>query len=146
MGTADLKSKVFSRGSIFLKPGVFRISQWVNDFNPKDQRVTNTQVWIRIFNLPLEYWRTSILFGIARGVGIPLQIDRKTITKEFGLYARILVDVDLARELTEQILVTRRNFEFFVSIEYEKCPRYCHGCGVIGHGMEDCKKNFKDNQ
>lgn len=86
------------------------------DFNPQKKKQTNAQVWIQIFDSPLEYWRPSILFGITRGIGLPLKIDRRTLNKEFGLFARVLVDIDFTKYLPDEILVTRRNKEFFVNI------------------------------
>lgn len=50
----------------------------------------------RILGLPQEYWRSKILFAIARGIGIPLSLDDATISKSLGDYARVLVDLDLA--------------------------------------------------
>lgn len=41
LSNTDDKSRVFCRGSIFLKPGVFRLSQWVPDFNPNNKKQTN---------------------------------------------------------------------------------------------------------
>lgn len=83
----------------------------------------------------MEYKRPSILFSIARGVNLPLNIDRRTLTKEFGLYARVLVDVNSTKPLPDDILVIRRNREFFVYIGYEHCPSYCEDCRVIGHSI-----------
>lgn len=142
MKTMDAKSRVFSRGAIFLKPGVFRISQWVPDFNPSKQKQTNSQVWIRIFDLPQEYWRPAILCSIARGVGLPLRIDNKTLSKEVGLFARVLVDIDFVTStLPDELLLTRRNKEFYVYIGYEKLPGFCTKCGVVGHDFAECKRN-----
>lgn len=46
---------------------------------------------------------TKLLVYIAKGVGTPLRIDKKTLNKELGLCARILVDVDFMKELPEKI-------------------------------------------
>lgn len=41
MKSDKLKSHDFARGTVYLKPGVFRISQWVHNFNPNNQRQSN---------------------------------------------------------------------------------------------------------
>lgn len=64
-------------------------------------------MWICILDLLLEYWWPSILFAIARGVGMPLLIDRRTLNKEYGLYARVLVDIDFTNVLPDEILMTQ---------------------------------------
>ena len=70
---------------------------------------------------------------IARGVGTPLQLDRATKERQFGYYARILVDINLASDLPSSLMVEHENFCFPVDICYEKLPDKCSNCGFIGH-------------
>lgn len=60
------KSKIFAMGAIFLKPGIFKVSEWKQNFNPFHQNQTNAQVWVRFYELPLEYWRASIYDPLVR--------------------------------------------------------------------------------
>lgn len=132
--------KVLSVGSWNLEPGTLRLFTWTPDFNPELVRQTNVQCWIRIFGLPHEYWRPKILFAIATGVGIPLSLDDATINRSLGHYARILVDLDLAGNIRDKILVERKDFAFFVRIEYERLPEFCSSCKMIGHSLGNCRK------
>lgn len=50
-------------------------------------------------HLPQEYWRKKTLFEIVSGIGTPLTIDEATLSRVFGLYARVLVDVDMSGRL-----------------------------------------------
>ncbi|KAF3455337.1 hypothetical protein FNV43_RR05785 [Rhamnella rubrinervis] len=59
------RKKVWSQGTLNLKPGFVRLQAW-------------------------------ILFDLARGIGVPLRIAEATLNGNFGYFARILVDVDLA--------------------------------------------------
>lgn len=36
LGSQDWKNKIFSRGTVTLKPGTFRVQPWQQDFNPAD--------------------------------------------------------------------------------------------------------------
>lgn len=56
-----------------------------------------------MYELPLEYWRASILYANGRGLGNLIKIDKPTLD-EIGLFARILKDVDLARPMAEKII------------------------------------------
>lgn len=134
------QSTVMSFGTVDLKPGLLRVAQWSKDFNPWSQRLTNVQVWIRIYGLPIEYWSPSNLYSIARGIGLPLKIDAKTLSIENAIFARILVDIDLAKALPERILVKRKDLNFFVNIAFEKLPEMCNRCGNVGHGFKDCRR------
>jgi len=49
-------------------------------------------------NLPQEYWEKQTLFEIASGLGTPLSIDDSTQNRCFGIFARVLIDVDLSEK------------------------------------------------
>lgn len=133
------QSRVTSQGAIHPKPGLFWVSQWVRDFNPSMQRQTNAQVWLHIYDLPLECWFPSSLFCIAKGAGLPLWIDKQTLAKENGLCARVLINVDLSMELPKRILAKRKELNFFVTLKYENLPGLCSNCGAIGHIMGEAR-------
>lgn len=100
--TVAEQNLVMSIGTIFLGQSIFRVSRWVPDFNPKIQRQTNAQIWVRIFCLPIEHWRHTNLCSIARVARLPLKIDRQTLNLENCMFARLLVDVDLMNGLPKK--------------------------------------------
>jgi hypothetical protein len=103
------------------------------------------QVWIRIYGLSQEYWRPKILFAIAGSIGTPICTDAATnkskFDRDFGHFARVLVDIDLKHAPTYRVLVERTGFAFFVDIEFENLPAYCSYCKCIGHEVSVCKRN-----
>lgn len=86
-------------------------------------------------------WRPKILFAIARGIDVPLSLDDATTNRNLGHYARVLIDIDLANPLRDEILVERHGFAFFIGIQYERLPLFCSSYKVIGHSLENCKRN-----
>jgi hypothetical protein len=129
----------WSMGSMNLKPGVLRLSKWTNDFNPYTQRQTHAQIWIRLMELPQEYWRQRTLFEIASAVGTPLALDESTNHRTFGHYARVLVDIDLSRRIFDEITVERDGYQFKLGVVYERLPEFCNHCNIIGHNFATCK-------
>jgi hypothetical protein len=129
----------WSMGTVNLKPGILRLSKWTNDFNKYTQRQTHAQIWIRLMDLPQEYWRHRTLFEIASAVGTPLSLDASTSNRVFGHYARILVDIDLSRHIFDEILVERDDFDFKLEVVYERMPEFCSHCQVTGHDISVCK-------
>ena len=91
-------------------------------------------------HLPQEYWRKQTVFEIASRVGNRLIIDEATKSILFGIYARVLVDVDMPGKLFESVLVEREGFAFPVEIQYERKPLLCSHCKCIGHSIQQCKK------
>jgi len=78
---------VWAVDTINLKPGLLRFFEWTKDFNLHTQRQTHTQVWIRLWELPQEYWMERTLYEIAGAVGTPLLIDNVTWNRLYGHYA-----------------------------------------------------------
>lgn len=137
--TDDLRS-VWAVGTWSLKPGLLRLSQWTADFNPKNQKQTHVQCWVRLYDLPKEYWRPRILFEIASAIGTPISINEVTQKRVFGHYARVLVDFDLTAEPVKDILVEREKYAFYIGVDYEKLPPFCNFCHSIGHSIAQCNR------
>jgi hypothetical protein len=128
--------KILSQGVVYLKPGIFRLFCWSKDFNPFHQVQTHAQVWVRLMHLPWEYWQYQTLFEIASGLGTPLVIDDATQARLFGLYARVLVDVDLFSKLFDIVIVEREGYPFSVEVQYERQPAYCSHCKLLEHTIQ----------
>jgi len=137
--------KVWAAGTANLKPGVLRLFEWAKDFNIHTHRQTHAQVWIRLWELPQEYWMERTLYEIAGAVGTPLLIDHVTRNRLFGHYARILVDLDLAKDIFYEGMVEREGFAFPVAIEYEGLPEFCTHCKSIGHNVNSCRWLYPRN-
>jgi len=132
--------KIWSLGMVNLKPGLMRFYCWSKDFAPQAQTQTHTQIWVRFMNLPQEYWEKQTLFEIASGLGTPLSIDDSTQNRRFGIFARVLIDVDLSENLFESVVVEREDHALSISIQYEKHPTFCAHCKMIGHTLQTCSK------
>jgi hypothetical protein len=135
----DDLSRIWMAGAVSLQPGLLRLSQCTKDFNHNSQTQTHASLWIRLVELPQEYWRERTLKEIATAVGTPISIDGPTRNRAFGHYARILVDIDLSERVYDEILVEREGFAFKVEVQYERRPLFCHHCYVIGHNVTNCK-------
>lgn len=130
---------VWAIGTVNLKPGVLRLFEWTKDFNMNKQRNTHAQVWIRLMELPQEYWMDRTLREIASAVGTPLIIDSATTKRLYGHYARILVDMDFSRQMFHEITVEREGYSFNVEVAYEWLPAFCSHCQNIGHDVSACR-------
>lgn len=138
----DVK-RVRSVASWKLNPGIMKLFAWTRDFSPSLQNSTNAQVWVRIYGLAQEYWRPRILFAIAGSVGTPICTDsassKPMIERSFGQFARVLVDMDISQTLRYKVLVERKDYAFFVELDYENMPDFCTNCRKIGHCIDVCK-------
>ena len=124
-------------GSLKLTPGLLRLFSWTKDFVPATMRSTKAQTWVRIYHLPLEYWKPRTIFSIFRGLGTPLSLDEHTMRKNRGMFDRVLVDIDLLSPLLDHLLVERSDFAFVAGVEYEWLPPFCSHCKMIVLKLEE---------
>jgi hypothetical protein len=106
----------WSKRTINLKLGLLHLSKWTNDFSYHKQKQTHTKIWVRLMELLREYWRQCTLFEITSAIGTPLALDNTTLNWSFGHYARVLVDIDLSKNLFEEIFVEREGYAFNLGI------------------------------
>jgi len=79
------------------------------------------------------------MFSITRGLGTSLSLDDHTMRKNRGLFARVLVDIDLLSPLPDHLLVKCPNFAFAADVEYEWLSPFCYHCKMIGHDLPQCR-------
>ncbi|KAK4840039.1 hypothetical protein QYF36_026832 [Acer negundo] len=78
--------------------------------------------------------------GIAREIGMPIQINKATREKSFGYYARLLVEVDLLGSLPNSVMVELPDEDgFSVDLVYEYLPPKFTIYGLIGYERVDCR-------
>lgn len=78
-------------------------------------------------------------------MGTPLKMDDATIYLFQVVYARVLIDVDISKQMPEKILASMKtqdnmDVSFYVGVTYEYLPKFCGTCRVIGHGDLECRK------
>ncbi|KAK0594536.1 hypothetical protein LWI29_009004 [Acer saccharum] len=102
-------------------------------------------VWVRFYDLSWEYWHPKIIYDLAKGIGVPLRLDRATVEGDFGHFARVLVDIDVSTVPPSFLLLERDDsHSSFISVEYENLPTFCSTCSSIGHFPNVCRWNKSD--
>ena len=118
-----------SRG-LFLAP-------WSLDFNPEAE-ITAAPVWVRLPHLPLHLWGKSSLADIGNKLGRFL--DSAEPKGDQYTYARICVEVNLEKGLSEALHLTLGEWSHIQELDYEHIPFKCLRCHVYGHFTKSCPK------
>ena len=87
----------------------------------------------------MEYWRSRAIFSIIKGLDTPLSLDENTMRKKRGIFARVLVNIDMLSLLLDHLLVERSDYTFVVGVEYEWLPPFCSHCKMIWHELAQCR-------
>lgn len=121
--------------------GMFRVARWKPSFDSTCLR-TITPVWVKLYGISLEFRKGQILLNIAAAIGTPLRLNQVTINFYQGLYASVLIDIDISGRLLKCILASLKfqskniNVNFFVVVVYEQLSKIYNGCQAIGHSEQ----------
>ncbi|EOA15074.1 hypothetical protein CARUB_v10028438mg, partial [Capsella rubella] len=121
---------------------ILMVQAWTPEFDPLVDEIVTTPVWIRLTNIPVNLYHKDILFLIARGLGNPLKVDLTTLNFERARFARICVEVNLAKPLKGTIRIN--GGRYFVS--YEGLTNICSRCGLYGHPVHACPRGINDKE
>nr|POE69034.1 uncharacterized protein CFP56_77930 [Quercus suber] len=126
--------KVLRNGPWFIGEHFLSIRPWEPNFKPSTTNVSSIAIWIRLNELPIEYYEVEVLKQIGNTIGKILRIDTHTAAEARGRFARLCVQVDIDKPLVTTILIGGLH----QPVNYEGVNRLCFSCGRIGHRKEDC--------
>ena len=103
-------------------------------------QITSLPIWVKFFNIPLEYWTVTSLGYIASVVGIPLHLDTLTENHSRLSFARICIEVDVNCTFPNYALLDLENGKYStIRIEYPWVPQKCAHCKIFGHSQVKCQ-------
>ncbi|XP_010445325.1 PREDICTED: uncharacterized protein LOC104727972 [Camelina sativa] len=118
------------------------VQAWTPEFDPLRDEISTTLVWIRLTNIPLNFYHKNILFGVTRGLGNPIRVDGTTSNCERTRFAIVCVEVNLKRPMKGTIMINgERNF-----VAYEGLNTICLGCGMYGHLIHSCPQRVQHSE
>ena len=138
----DLEARdwVMESGLWHLAGRPFILRTWRPGMDMLDIQLSTIPIWVKFFNIPLEYWTSTSLGHIASTVGIPLHLDTLTENQSRLSFARICVEVGADCEFPKSILLDRGNGKFSnIRIEYPWIPQCCSECKRFGHSLANCQ-------
>jgi hypothetical protein len=98
-------------------------------------------VWVKLHNLPIEYWNSTYLSYVASGIGKPLCADSVTEEQLRLGFARVLIEVNVDSKFLKEIEIEGANgVKVTVGIEYPWLPVKCKKCRSFGHLSHNCTR------
>nr|POF05057.1 hypothetical protein CFP56_35619 [Quercus suber] len=96
-------------------------------------------VWLRLPDLPIEFYEPTILKKIGNTIGPVLKIDSHTFNGERGRFARICIQTNVEKPLIKTVKIGK----VVQAVQYEGINDICFACGRIGHKKEGCSTIIK---
>ena len=97
-------------------------------------------VWVRLPELPIEFYDASVLREIGSVIGLVLRIDSYTALKTRAGYARLCFQIDLEKPLINSIRVGK----LVQKVLYEGISSLCFCCDKLGHKQESFGLKVKE--
>jgi hypothetical protein len=125
---------VLKAGPWFVGDYFLSLRPWVPDFRASEAAVSSVAIWVRLPELPIEYYQKDSLMHIGKGLGPVLRVDYNTAAGTRGRFARICVQLDVDKPLARTIRVGKAK----LAVVYEGIGQLCFHCGRIGHRLDWC--------
>ncbi|KAL2921508.1 Chlorophenol O-methyltransferase [Bienertia sinuspersici] len=90
------------------------VKKWEADFDIQKQALKVVPLWVQFPNLPLNCWGGDTLSRLGSLLGVPLYADECTNQQLRISFARILVEVDVTKQLSQEVLVEDPHGQTFV--------------------------------
>ena len=137
--SSDDYDKVLKGGPWFVGEHFLAIKPWEPYFKASEAKLSSVAMWVRLPELPIEFYDAAVLREIGNAIGPVLRIDSYTASESRGSYARLCVQVDLDKPLITSVRVGR----LVQRITYEGVSTLCFSCGRLGHKRDSCPYYIK---
>jgi hypothetical protein len=134
--------EVLKRGPWFIGEHFLSLRPWVPNFRASEASVKTVAIWVRLPELPVEYYHKDSLLHIGSGLGPVLRVDFNTAAGTKGRFARICVQIDLDKLLARTVRVGKTR----LAVIYEGIGLLCFHCGRIGHRSELCSSRILEKE
>ncbi|GLJ30868.1 hypothetical protein SUGI_0613720 [Cryptomeria japonica] len=118
------------------------IHRWHRNFNPLKIDPYEKLVWIRLNNLPMEYWTKEALEKIDRSLGTLMDIDADIAQGDSYIYT--ILQLVTVRRIPAYIKLRVHGLDWIQSIEIKEEKIYCSNCSRRNHSTIDCKEENQD--
>ncbi|GAV83002.1 DUF4283 domain-containing protein/zf-CCHC_4 domain-containing protein, partial [Cephalotus follicularis] len=117
------------------------LRRWTKGMSLKLEECNTIPVWVKLSNVPIQFWTKTGLSYIASVLGRPLYMDAPTTNRHTLTYARVCVDMATSSPFPSIILLDLDDgVTTTIGVEYPWRPQACTMCKVFDHSNKTCPK------
>ncbi|KAJ0979702.1 hypothetical protein J5N97_015176 [Dioscorea zingiberensis] len=136
----EVKQQLLYGGPWMVNGIILQLAPWQPYFEPAFTKLMKAMVWVRLHNLPVDFWEMETLEIYTEQIGTLLKVDEYTETLAKTRFARVCMEIDLSLPLKRGFWLLDGEKRVFVMVQYEKLPMFCYECGMVGHGKDTCER------
>lgn len=104
MGSAAGMKRALAQDSNMMKTSIFRLFRWSPDFEIGKQS-TLVAVWMKFFNLPLDYYNEVALHKLGSLLGNLLCIHHSTLGLMNQISAKACIEMDVSKLFLDKLWI-----------------------------------------
>ena len=120
------------------------LRKWAQSMQLLKLSLSIVLVWVKLHNLPIEYWNSTCLSYVASGIGKPLCADSVTEEQLRLGVATVLIEVNVDSKFPKEIEIEGADgVRVTVEIKYPWLPVKCKKCRSFQHLAHNCTRMEK---
>jgi hypothetical protein len=134
------KLRVLEGRPWFFEDNLFSVAEF-DGLSPANELLFDEETfWIRMFELPLACMGREMGYKLGSTVGVVEEVDTNEQGIGWGKFLRVHIRINIMKPLARGRMLRLKERSYWIPFQYEKIPKFCYQCGIIWHGMRDCKK------
>jgi hypothetical protein len=135
--------KIKEGGPWLFRQNIVCIEEYDGLMNPDKIDLNSFDTWLQIHKLPIGYRNEALVKNLTeKKVGKALKV--VTDVQGMGNFVRAKIRLDVRKVLARFVSIVRGGQREIYKIQYEKMPRFCGACGLIGHSHLECGSGEHD--
>jgi hypothetical protein len=130
--------KVDQGGPWLFRQNIVCIEEYDGLTDPETIDLNFFTTWIQIHKLPIGYRKVALIKNLTEKKVGKVVGSVKTNVNGVGNIVRVRVKLDVRKPLARFVTVSRAAQREFYQVKYEKMPRFCGACGLVGHTHLEC--------
>jgi hypothetical protein len=138
--------KVMEEGPWLFRGNAVLLEKYDGVTKPSTVKFKKLAIWAHVYDLPTSFRNKKIRRQLGDKIGDTLWVESDNVVKGWRDYLHIRVNLDIDKPLTRVVYVSFGNEgkrEVF-RVKYEKLPKFCVDCGLIGHIESECGDGVHD--
>ncbi|KAL7246411.1 hypothetical protein ACSBR2_001502 [Camellia fascicularis] len=137
--------EVLEGGPWYIGGYLLILKQWKRMMKLAKEKFTKIPIWVKFFNIPMEYWDPDGFSRVASTIGTPLFLDQLTARGSKLTFARVCIEIEVTSKLPTYFQILCDDEAVLIRVEYQGLPAICQHCQIFGHetdkGLNDPSKH-----